>query len=62
MRICNKCMHELEDGTKQCPYCGTWQYVKKTPKKELENAIVISCIVLLGIIVFFFWCYSKGAL
>lgn len=52
MRICNKCMHELDDGTKQCPYCKSWQYVKKTQKEELENAIVIIGIVIFVIVLF----------
>lgn len=52
MRICNKCMHELEDDTKQCPYCKAWQYVPPTPKQELENAIVIIGIVIFVIVLF----------
>lgn len=58
MRICNKCMHELEDGTKQCPYCKAWQYVPPTKKQELFNAIVVVIAVILTIIII----YTKGIL
>lgn len=52
MRICPKCKHELDDGTKQCPYCKTWQYTPKSDIDQLKEILAIAIGIILMIVAY----------